>query len=114
MLTVDCMERTHRSELGCSRLSSVKLLSPKFFAITVSQDMDRTMFQLRSFVHQRLYTAAEEILGEVEKAITLALNKAEVRRHKEDAESPPHQQDFQLKKSGLGLLSDMCECLILC
>ncbi|TMS15376.1 hypothetical protein E3U43_021838 [Larimichthys crocea] len=25
--------------------------------------MDATMFQLRSFVHQRLYTAAEEILG---------------------------------------------------
>ncbi|XP_034749727.1 uncharacterized protein LOC117957793 isoform X2 [Etheostoma cragini] len=40
--------------------------------------MDTTMIQLRLFVHQRLYTAAEEILGEVEKTITLALHEAEV------------------------------------
>lgn len=65
------------------------------------QDMDITMFQLRSFVHQRLYTAAEEILGEVEKAIALALSKAEISRRKEEAESPPHRHDFQRKKSGL-------------
>ncbi|XP_029293922.1 uncharacterized protein LOC115012440 [Cottoperca gobio] len=38
---------------------------------------DATMFQLMSFVHHRLYTAAEDILVEVEKTITLALNKAE-------------------------------------
>lgn len=99
-MTVDCTEWTHRFELGWPSLSSVKLLSPKFFVITGSQDMDVTMFQLRSFVHQRLYTAAEEILGEVERAITLALNKAEVGRRKEEAESPPHRQDFQPQKSG--------------
>ncbi|KAJ4932329.1 hypothetical protein JOQ06_010753 [Pogonophryne albipinna] len=33
------------------------------------------MFQLRSFVHQRLYIAAEEILGEVEKTIKLAFEE---------------------------------------
>ncbi|XP_076609587.1 uncharacterized protein LOC143334613 [Chaetodon auriga] len=49
--------------------------------------MDTTMFQLRSFVHQRLYSAAEEILGEVEKTITLALYEAEVSRSKEEVES---------------------------
>lgn len=77
--------------------------------------MDSTMFQLRSFVHQRLYAAAEEIFGEVEKAITLALNKAEVHRHKEEAESPPpHQLDLKRKKSGLGLILNVCECLIVC
>ncbi|XP_071329896.1 zinc finger protein 260-like isoform X1 [Trachinotus anak] len=38
------------------------------------------MFQLRSFVHQRLYAAAEEILGEVEKTITLILHEAGVHR----------------------------------
>lgn len=75
--------------------------------------MDSTMFQLRSFVHQRLYAAAEEIFGEVEKVITLALNKAEVHRHKEEAESPPpHQLDLKGKKSGLGLILNVCECLI--
>ncbi|KAK1877312.1 hypothetical protein KUDE01_002627 [Dissostichus eleginoides] len=37
--------------------------------------MDAAMFQLRSFVHQRLYTAAEEILGEVEKTIKLAFEE---------------------------------------
>ncbi|XP_029997528.1 zinc finger protein 12-like isoform X2 [Sphaeramia orbicularis] len=37
---------------------------------------DTAMLQLRSFVHQRLYAAAEEILGQVEKTITLALYEA--------------------------------------
>ncbi|XP_078125496.1 uncharacterized protein LOC144529979 [Sander vitreus] len=45
--------------------------------------MDTTMIQLRLFVHQRLYTAAEEILGEVEKTITLALHEAEVSQSEE-------------------------------
>uniref|UniRef100_A0A3Q1GLD1 Zinc finger and SCAN domain-containing protein 2-like n=1 Tax=Acanthochromis polyacanthus TaxID=80966 RepID=A0A3Q1GLD1_9TELE len=53
---------------------------------TPSSDMDATMFQLRSFVHRRLYAAAEEILGEVEKTITLAVHEAEVSRS-EEAES---------------------------
>lgn len=60
------------------------------------------MFQLRSFVHQRLYTAAEEILGEVEKTITLALYEAEVSRSKEEVESLRHQLDLLRKKPGLG------------
>ncbi|XP_070779001.1 zinc finger protein 239-like [Enoplosus armatus] len=60
--------------------------------------MDTTMFQLRSFVHQRLYTAAEEILGEVEKTITLALYEAEVSRSKEEVESLRHQLDLLRKK----------------
>uniref|UniRef100_A0A7N8YQJ6 Zinc finger protein 287-like n=1 Tax=Mastacembelus armatus TaxID=205130 RepID=A0A7N8YQJ6_9TELE len=45
------------------------------------------MFQLRSFVHQRLYAAAEEILGEVEKTITLALHEADASRPKEEVEN---------------------------
>ncbi|KAG8007009.1 Zinc finger protein 79 [Nibea albiflora] len=60
--------------------------------------MDATMFQLRSFVHQRLYTAAEEILGEVEKTITLALYEAEVSRSKEEVESLRHQLDLLRKR----------------
>ncbi|XP_038555755.1 zinc finger protein 436-like isoform X1 [Micropterus salmoides] len=36
------------------------------------------MFQLRMFVHQRLYAAAEEILGEVEKTITSVFYEAGV------------------------------------
>ncbi|XP_032392649.1 zinc finger protein ZFAT isoform X2 [Etheostoma spectabile] len=47
-------------------------------SLSSSADMDTTMIQLRLFVHQRLYTAAEEILGEVEKTITLALHEADV------------------------------------
>ena len=65
--------------------------------------MDSTMFQLRSFVHQRLYAAAEEILGVVEKTITLALYEAEVSRSKEEVESLRHQLDLLRKKPGLGL-----------
>lgn len=61
------------------------------------------MFQLRSFVHQRLYTAAEEILGEVEKTITLALYEAEVSRSKEEVESLRHQLDLLRKKPGVRL-----------
>ncbi|TNN66134.1 hypothetical protein EYF80_023612 [Liparis tanakae] len=61
--------------------------------------MDTTMFQLRSFVHQRLYTAAEEILGEVQKTITLAMYEAEVTRSKEEVESLRTQLDFLRKKS---------------
>ncbi|XP_041634125.1 zinc finger protein 1024 [Cheilinus undulatus] len=38
------------------------------------------MLKLRSFVHQRLYAAAEDILGEVEKILTLALYEADVQR----------------------------------
>ncbi|KAF3700228.1 Zinc finger protein 37 [Channa argus] len=60
--------------------------------------METTMFQLRSFVHQRLYAAAEEILGEVEKTITLALYEAEVSRSKEEVESLRHQLDLLRKK----------------
>ncbi|XP_049925557.1 zinc finger protein with KRAB and SCAN domains 8-like [Epinephelus moara] len=61
--------------------------------------MDTKMFQLRSFVHQRLYTAAEEILGEVEKTITLALYEAEVSRPKEEAGSLRRLLDLQRKKA---------------
>lgn len=57
------------------------------------------MFQLRSFVHQRLYTAAEEILGEVQKTITLAMYEAEVSRSKGEVESLRTQLDFLRKKS---------------
>ncbi|XP_070837332.1 uncharacterized protein [Chaetodon trifascialis] len=60
--------------------------------------MDTTMFQLRTFVHQRLYSAAEEILGEVEKTITLALYEAEVSRSKEEVESLRQQLDILRKK----------------
>ncbi|XP_062295275.1 zinc finger protein 397-like [Scomber scombrus] len=61
--------------------------------------MDATMFQLRSFVHRRLYAAAEEILGEVEKTITLALYEAEVSRSKEEMQSVRHQLGLLPKKS---------------
>ncbi|KAA8585050.1 hypothetical protein FQN60_003744, partial [Etheostoma spectabile] len=61
-------------------------------------DMDTTMFHLRSFVHQRLYTAAEEILGEVEKTITIALYEAEVSQSKEEVGSLRHQQTIDLRK----------------
>ena len=62
------------------------------------------MIQLRLFVHQRLYTAAEEILGEVEKTITLALHEAEVSQS-EGLSSLRHQLTLDLlrKQSGLGL-----------
>ncbi|XP_039681052.1 uncharacterized protein LOC120574725 isoform X3 [Perca fluviatilis] len=63
--------------------------------------MDTTLFQLRSFVHQRLYIAAEEILGEVEKTITLALYEAEVSQTKQEVGSLRHQLTKDLrKKSG--------------
>ncbi|XP_054463630.1 uncharacterized protein LOC129098600 isoform X2 [Anoplopoma fimbria] len=68
--------------------------------------MDAAMFQLRSFVHQRLYTAAEEILGEVQKTITLAVYEAEVGRSKEEEEeeeeeeSLRHRRDFLQNQSG--------------
>lgn len=61
--------------------------------------MDATMFQLRSFVHHRMYAAAEEILGEVEKTITLAV--CEVSRSKEEVESLRRQPGFLQNKSGL-------------
>ncbi|XP_042361041.1 zinc finger protein 260-like [Plectropomus leopardus] len=60
--------------------------------------MDTTIFQLRLFVHQRLYRAAEEILGEVEKAITLASHEAEVSRSKEEEESLRHQLDLHRER----------------
>ncbi|XP_047427849.1 zinc finger protein 100-like [Mugil cephalus] len=59
--------------------------------------MDATMFQLRSFVHHRMYAAAEEILGEVEKTITLAMS--EVSRPKEEAESLRRRTSFLQNKS---------------
>ncbi|XP_040015006.1 zinc finger protein 436 isoform X2 [Xiphias gladius] len=65
--------------------------------------MDATMFQLRSFVHQRLYAAAEEILGEVEKTITLALYEAEVSRSKEEVESLRRQLGLLRKNSAAEL-----------
>lgn len=70
--------------------------------------MDATMFQLRSFVHQRLYAAAEEILGEVERAITVALHRGEVHRFKEEAASPAQQLPIQQNKSGVAPISDVC------
>lgn len=69
------------------------------------------MLRLRSFVHQRLYAAAEEILGEVEKSITLALYEAEVSRSKEEVESLRHQLGLLRRKSGLTLcLNAMLRC----
>ncbi|XP_029293427.1 zinc finger protein 79-like [Cottoperca gobio] len=63
--------------------------------------MDVAMFQLRSFVLQRLYTAAEEILGEVEKTITLAFNEADVGnvRSEEEAGSLLHQLHLRKKSA---------------
>ncbi|XP_041634049.1 zinc finger protein 37-like [Cheilinus undulatus] len=55
------------------------------------------VFHLRSFVHQRLSAAAEEIFGEVEKTIT-ALFEAEVCRSKEEVESLRNQLDLLQKK----------------
>lgn len=42
------------------------------------------MLQLRSFIQQRLSAAAEEILGEVERTITLALSEAQLHPPKEE------------------------------
>ncbi|KAF7652826.1 hypothetical protein LDENG_00091960 [Lucifuga dentata] len=82
--------------------------------------MNSTMFQLRSFVHHRLYAAAEEILGEVEKTIRIALHEAEVSRSKEKAGSLRKQVDFLHQKSGEQPLStnsteasDQCEATLL-
>ncbi|XP_033500187.1 uncharacterized protein LOC117268098 isoform X2 [Epinephelus lanceolatus] len=61
--------------------------------------MDTKMIKLRLFIHQRLYSAAEEILGEVEKTITLALCQPEVSRSEEEAGSLRHQRDIQRKKA---------------
>ncbi|XP_068433920.1 uncharacterized protein [Clinocottus analis] len=61
--------------------------------------MAATMFQLRSFVHQRLYTAAEEILGEVEKTITLAMYEVEVTRSKEEVKSLRNELEILRNKS---------------
>ncbi|XP_033999113.1 uncharacterized protein LOC117492824 isoform X2 [Trematomus bernacchii] len=62
--------------------------------------MDAAMFQLRSFVHQRLYTAAEEILGEVEKTIKLAF---EAGPSKDEAGRLQDLLDLRMK-AGLRLL----------
>ena len=70
-------------------------------AAAFSSDMDATMFQLRAFVHRRLYAAAEEILGEVERTVTSALYEAEVSRSKEEVESLRHQLGLLRKSSGL-------------
>ncbi|XP_059204170.1 zinc finger protein 397-like [Centropristis striata] len=72
--------------------------------------MDTTMFRLRSFVHQRLYSAAEEILGEVQKTITLALYQAEVSRSKEEVGSLRHQLDFLRNKPEPLMNSSTVEC----
>lgn len=58
------------------------------------------MFQLRSFVHQRLYTAAEEILGEVEKTIKLAFEEGP---SKDEAGRLQNLLDLRMK-AGLRLL----------
>ncbi|XP_059204333.1 zinc finger protein 391-like [Centropristis striata] len=60
--------------------------------------METTMVELRSFVHQRLFSAAEEILGEVQKTVTLALYQAEVSRSKEELERLRHQLDLLRNK----------------
>ncbi|XP_068605916.1 zinc finger protein 852-like [Brachionichthys hirsutus] len=56
--------------------------------------MDGTLFQLRSFVHQRLSTAAEEIVGELEATITLVLYEA-----KEEVDNLRHQLYLLQEKS---------------
>ncbi|XP_054463629.1 zinc finger protein with KRAB and SCAN domains 8-like isoform X1 [Anoplopoma fimbria] len=63
--------------------------------------MDAAMFQLRSFVHQRLYTAAEEILGEVQKTITLAVYEAEVGRSKEEEEEEEEEESLRHRRDFL-------------
>lgn len=62
------------------------------------------MLQLRLFVHQRMCAAAEDILGQVEKAIMLALSEAEDARSKDVAEeglrhplSPPAKETGLLR-----------------
>ncbi|KAM8845744.1 uncharacterized protein AB9W97_000742 [Spinachia spinachia] len=67
--------------------------------------MDATMFDLRSFVHQRLFAAAEEILGEVEKTIASATCEPDVSRSKEEVQSPRHQLDLLRKKPEPSLTS---------
>lgn len=59
------------------------------------------MFQLKLFVHQRLHAAAEDILGQVEKAIVLALSEAEGARSKDLAEGLLHQLSPPAKETGL-------------
>lgn len=65
--------------------------------------MNTTMFQLRSFIHQRLYAAAEDILGEVERTITLAVYDAKVGRPELENESLRHHLH---KETGLSKASD--------
>nr|XP_020491950.1 zinc finger protein 624-like [Labrus bergylta] len=68
------------------------------------------MFQLRSFVHQRLYAAAEEILGEVEKVMTLALYEADVQRLIQEPDSPSPKLNSQRQISEPPLInSDVAE-----
>ncbi|XP_041633932.1 zinc finger protein OZF-like [Cheilinus undulatus] len=61
------------------------------------------MLQLRSFVHQRLSSAAEEILGEVEKVIALALYEADGQRLKlePDVQQPEPSSPQQISEPPL-------------
>ncbi|XP_063759234.1 zinc finger protein 287-like [Eleginops maclovinus] len=60
--------------------------------------METALIQLRLFVHQRLYRAAEDILGEVEKTIKLALlADGGTDLFEEDAGSPPPPLDLRKK-----------------
>lgn len=101
-----------RLRLKPSRLSPLQVVAQMFTGFWLSPlfsaQMDGTMFQLRSFVHQRLYAAAEEILGEVERAITAALHRGEVHRFKEEAACPAPQLAIQQSKSGVAPISDVC------
>lgn len=99
------------AELGRLRIKPSRLSPLLVFGCApplFSAQMDGTMFQLRSFVHQRLYAAAEEILGEVERAITVALHRGEVHRFKEEAACPAQQLPIQQSKSGVAPISDVC------
>ena len=62
------------------------------------------MIQLRSFVHQRLNAAAEEILGEVERTIILTLALYDGQRLKGEPHNHRSILGYLHQISGLGLV----------
>ena len=58
------------------------------------------MLQLRSFIQQRLSAAAEEILGEVERTVSLALSGAQLHPPKEER----HNEKLQPVQQTPGIL----------
>lgn len=70
------------------------------------------MLRLRSFIQQRLSAAAEEILGEVERTITLALSGAQLHPPKEELHNEKlhslQQTPGILKSRGAYTPSSLC------